>query len=310
MRVQQQRIQQQQEQQHGMPPSASSSGAAAHDNGLGTFLQQLEAAVVQVLARDLPATAQQHAGGNGNGSRASSGFRHAAAPLATYTSGLLWGFAKLHHAPSDQLLALCIEGFMPVAAAADEVSLTQLVWCLGQLQVWPGQEVLDSLAAEVGHRLAPAEQSEQHSSSDGGLYSSSGSSSTLEAADQQQQQQPEHGLAPSSSATAAAPALSPRALSSILWSFAALGHAPPPHVLALVWQASEQGLAAASPQTLANMAWAAASLGLAPSRSWMEAWTAAAAAGLAEWNCADLAHAAWALGKFANAPQTRCGIAR
>jgi hypothetical protein len=323
-------------------PAASGSAAAAA--GLETFLDQLAAAVHAVLLReqadmmqqllakaaaaaaaaaaavdDRASSSSSSSSGDAEGSatvsaaaaaaatveqqvsvaaaipssssNSSSRFSHAPGPLSAYLAEILWGFAKLNHNPEDESLAqLWVEGFTSVAAAAaDGVSFSQMLWALGQLQLWPGEEVMGSLAAELGRRMAAAAATETAAAA----AAAPGASSSLGVAELPAVREQQ--------------LLGARAVSNILWSFAALGYSPPPEVSARVWAGSAQTLAYASPQALGNMLWAIASLELAPSSSWMVEWQEAALLGLQQqhWNCADLANAAWALGNFAGSAKLR-----
>jgi hypothetical protein len=223
-----------------------------------------------------------------NSSSSSSGKnRIAPGPLSSYLADVLWGFAKLNHTPQDDALPLLwVEGFAAVAAAADAVSFSQVMWALGQLQLWPGDDVMACFAAEWGRRMAAA-----------AAAAAAAEGVSIDAVAQQgavQEQQ----------------LLGARALSNILWSCAVLGYTPPADVLARVWAGSATTLSDASPQALSNMLWAVASLDVVSSSSWMSSWQQAALLGLQQqqqqqWNCADLANAAWALGKFAGSAKLR-----
>jgi hypothetical protein len=157
------------------------------------------------------------------------------------------------------------------------------------LQVWPGDELMDSLAEEMAGRLPPAAAAAAAADN---LAQQQVPQQDLSPLTQQQQQQQQQFL-------------QPRTVSTMLWAFASLGYTPQPHTLNRIWAGTAAGLAHAAPQTLSNMLWAAATLDECPSEAWMRGWAAAAAGSLAQWKVVDLAMAAWALGKLAATAENR-----
>jgi hypothetical protein len=231
---------------------------------------------------------------------------------------LLWGFTKLEFPLAVEQLQAWVEAFAAVAAAADEVSLSQVVWALGHLQYWPGDDVMTALAAEVSSRVLDPPQQQQgqqlaapdagQGPSGAGSSSSSSSSSSTDGG----------GVVlttatPSTDDAVQLPAqpavqrsLGLRALCNFLWGCALLGFTPPCEVLHRVWAGSTGDLATAAPQTLSNMLWAAASLGVLPSTEWMHAWAeASSSSSTGHWTSADFSTATWAIGKLAGSSDGR-----
>jgi hypothetical protein len=278
---------------------ADGSDAAADSGKNDSVLGGCDSSSVRSGAQEVqqqPPPARAAAGGMPG----SSAFVHSDGPLCTYLADLLWGFARLRHAPADEHLGLWVQAFAAASPSADGVSLAQLLWSLATLQFWPGGDVMDALLAELALRMDAAVAA----------TASPGTTTTTTTTTAAATATAVTAAAGGSAAAVRRPQqlLCARGLSNVLWALATLDCAPPAELTASrLWEGSQGCLPGAAPQALASMLWAVAALGLAPSPAWMRAWADAAGDGLARgtWNCADVANASWALGRLACVAATR-----